>query len=279
MVCMMSSAEVTKLTRMGKFDMAAPATGAMAFPQAAARQAAASGGVKATAGAQQMKTLRMLPKILRFIPGTAQDVRAYFLTLQYWLAGSEQNLTNLVHFLVDRYADGRDAELRGLAATSDPIEYPDVGVYHPKMAGDVAGRMSAAIDRLPLVATTGKRGTVGLLLMRSYLLAGNAAHYDGVITALEARGLRVVPAFATGLDQRPAIESFFLADGRPTIDALVSLTGFSLVGGPAYNDADAAQAILGASRRAVRLGDAGRVPDARTVGDVFCAACCRSSRR
>ena len=46
--------------------------------------------------------------------------------------------------------------------------------------------------------------------MRSYLLAGNAAHYDGVIAALEARGLRVIPAFASGLDARPAIEQFFL---------------------------------------------------------------------
>jgi hypothetical protein len=35
-----------------------------------------------------------LPKMLRFIPGTAQDVRAYFLTLQYWLAGSEQNIAH-----------------------------------------------------------------------------------------------------------------------------------------------------------------------------------------
>ena len=34
------------------------------------------------------------------------------------------------------------------------------------------------------------------------LLAANTSHYDGVITALEARGLRVVPAFATGLDAR-----------------------------------------------------------------------------
>ena len=55
--------------------------------------------------------------------------------------------------------------------------------------------------------------------MRSYLLAGNTAHYDGVIAALEARGLRVVPAFASGLDARPAIERFFLRDGRPLVDA------------------------------------------------------------
>jgi cobalamin biosynthesis Mg chelatase CobN len=89
------------------------------------------------------------------------------------------------------------------------------------------------------------RGTVGLLLLRSYLLAGNAGHYDGVITALEARGLRVLPVFATGLDARPAIEKFFFDAGRPPlVDAVVSLTGFSLVGGPAYNDARAAEEIL-----------------------------------
>ena len=244
MICVMSSAEVTKLTRMGRFDMSAPATGPMAFLKRLRGKPAAEGGARTTAGAQQMKTLRMLPKILRFIPGTAQDVRAYFLTLQYWLAGSEQNLANMVDFLVDRYADGPRKGLRGAGKTSEPVEYPEVGVYHPKMEAGPAGRMAATLAALPLVATTGKRGTVGLLLMRSYLLAGNADHYNGVITALEARGLRVIPAFATGLDQRPAIEAFFFADGRPTIDALVSLTGFSLVGGPAYNDAEAAEQVL-----------------------------------
>ena len=80
--------------------------------------------------------------------------------------------------------------------------------------------------------------------MRSYVLAGNAGHYDGMIAALEARGLKVIPVFATGLDARPAIEKFFLQDGRPAIDAMVSLMGFSLVGGPAYNDAKAADEIL-----------------------------------
>ncbi len=243
MVCAMSASEVMKLTRMGKFSMDAPASGPMAFlkrlrgkPETTGNEA----GVKATAGAQQMKMLRRLPKILRFIPGTAQDVRAYFLTLQYWLAGSEANVANMVQFLVDRYADGPRKALRGIAKPQAPVEYPEVGVYHPRMAA----RMSTQPSDLPSVATTGRRGTVGLLLMRSYLLAGNTDHYDGVITAIEARGLRVVPAFATGLDSRPAIEAFFLDAGRPTIDAVVSLTGFSLVGGPAYNDAKAAEDIL-----------------------------------
>nr|WP_316640878.1 magnesium chelatase subunit H [uncultured Roseateles sp.] len=247
MVCAMSAAEVTKLTRMGKFDMSAPATGAMAFlKRLRGKPPGKDDGNKGTAGAQQMKTLRMLPKLLRFIPGTAQDVRAYFLTLQYWLAGSQDNIANMVRLLVERYAEGPRKPLRLTARPQQPIEYPEIGLYHPRMSHPTAvGLMARTLDALPKVATTGSRGTVGLLLMRSYVLAGNADHYNGVITALEARGLRVIPAFATGLDQRPAIDAFFhTEDGRTRIDALVSLTGFSLVGGPAYNDAKAAEDIL-----------------------------------
>ena len=254
MVCAMSAAEVTQLTRMGKFDMAKPASGFVSLlkrlrgkakptadnPADGRTQSSTQSSTKTTAGAQQMKMLRRLPKILRFVPGTAQDVRAYFLTLQYWLAGSEDNVHHMVHKLVDRYADGPRQALRGLVKTHEPVDYPELGVYHPRMKN----RLSPSAADLPRGATGGERGTVGLLLMRSYLLAGNAGHYDGVITALEARGLRVLPVFATGLDARPAIEEFFFAGGRSVVDAVVSLTGFSLVGGPAYNDAKAAEDIL-----------------------------------
>jgi magnesium chelatase subunit H len=93
-------------------------------------------------------------------------------------------------------------------------------------------------------APKSQQPAVGLLLLRSYLLAGNTGHYDAVIDALEARGLRVIPAFSSGLDARCAIDQFFKKDQIPQISALVSLTGFSLVGGPAYNDAKAAQTAL-----------------------------------
>lgn len=250
MVCAMSASEVMKLTRMGKFSMDAPASGPMAFlKRLRAKPEGVSStetGVRATAGAQQMKMLRRLPKILRFIPGTAQDVRAYFLTLQYWLAGSDQNIASMIHYLVDRYADGPRHGLRNLVKVMEPVEYPEVGVYHPRLKAMASTRLGMSDDpaTLPLVAKTGQRGTVGVLVMRSYLLAGNSGHYDGVITALEARGLRVLPAFATGLDARPAIDTYFVKDNRAIIDAMVSLTGFSLVGGPAYNDSQAAEDTL-----------------------------------
>ena len=242
MVCAMCAGEVAKLTRMGKFDMSAPASPLMAMLKKLRGKAGGGkdGAASASAGARQMAMLRRVPQLLRFIPGPAQDVRAYFLTLQYWLAGSEENMAHLVHYLVDRYASGPRRALHGLAKPQPPVEYPEVGVYHPRLEG----RLADSVAALPRVATSGKRGTVGVLVMRSYLLAGNSAHYDGVITALEARGLRVIPAFASGLDARPAVERFFLRDGQPVIDTLVSLTGFSLVGGPAYNDAHAAEETL-----------------------------------
>jgi magnesium chelatase subunit H len=237
LICAMSAGEVVRLTKVGNFDMSKPASGPMALLKKL--RGDKKGDKAVTGGAKQMKMLRRLPQMLKFIPGTAQDVRAYFLTLQYWLGGSEENMVNMVHFLIDRYADGPRRGLRGIAKVGAPIEYPDLGVYHPRMTS----RLSESAADLPHPPGQTK-GRVGLLLLRSYLLSGNAGHYDGVIAAMEAKGLQVVPAFAAGLDSRPAIEKYFLKDGQSTVDAVVSLSGFSLVGGPAYNDAKAAEDIL-----------------------------------
>ena len=235
-VCCMSAGEVVKLTRMGRFNMSAEALGVIGWLKRL-RGAKSSNGE--SSGQRQMSMLRRLPKLLRFIPGTAQDLRAYFLALQYWLAGSRENFADLIRMLVERYADGARKGLRMAVKAAPPAEYPDVGVYHPAMPGRIADQA----DRLP-AGPAAACGTVGVLVMRSYLLAGNAAHYDGAIAALEARGLRTIPVFAAGLDARPAIEKFFMRDGRPSVDAVVSLTGFSLVGGPAYNDSRAAEDML-----------------------------------
>ena len=233
MLCCMSAGEITRLTRLGRFDMAAEATGVMALLK---RLRGGKGKAGTTAGQSQMKMLRRLPKLMRFIPGTAQDMRAYFLSLQYWLAGSEQNLANMVRMLVDRYATGSRKPAVALTVAA-PVEYPEVGLYHPRLPG----RISARRQDLP---NAGENGTVGVILLRSYPVSGNTAHYDGVIAALEAQGLAVIPAFAACLDARPAIEAYFMRDGVATVDAVVSLTGFSLVGGPAYNDSRAAEDLL-----------------------------------
>lgn len=237
MVCAMSAGEIVGLTRMGGFDMGKPASGLIGL----LKRLRGNKEKSQTGGAAQMRMLRRLPKILRFIPGNAQDVRVYFLTLQYWLGGSEENLYHMVMNLVNRYASGERAALKTKEKLVEPLIYPDNGIYHPRLKG----RMSESLSDLPkLVSDKNSKGRVGLLLLRSYILAGNTLHYDSVIASLEAQGLQVLPIFAVGLDARPAIDQFFYQNGKNIVDAVVSLTGFSLVGGPAYNDAKAAEEVL-----------------------------------
>jgi magnesium chelatase subunit H len=95
---------------MGRFRMDTEATGA---PWRYLKRLRGGGDKTGrSAGAQQMSMLRRLPRLLRFIPGTAQDVRAYFLTLQYWLAGSETNLSRMMAFLIQRYAQISRRQIR-----------------------------------------------------------------------------------------------------------------------------------------------------------------------
>jgi magnesium chelatase subunit H len=114
--------------------------------------------------------------------------------------------------------------------------------------------------------------TLGLLLMRPQIVSNARKHYDALIRAIEAEGLSVIPAISTLMDNREACEKFFIeqqskvqgpkskahstkratANGRLTTDTktrsrvsqIVSLTGFSFVGGPAMNDSAAASEFL-----------------------------------
>ena len=229
MISVISAREVVQLTRMGELNMMKPATG----PMKLLKKLRGSKEPSANSGEKQMKLLRRLPKILKFIPGKAQDLRAWFLTMQYWLGGSDDNVEQMIRFLIGSYAS--DRAFKGARAAA-PIDYPEVGLYHPDLPGH---RITTNPADLPQPANP--VATVGLMMMRSYVLASDTAHYDGVIRQMQEAGLAVLPAFAGGLDGRPAIEGYF-AGGK--IDALVSLTGFSLIGGPAYNDSAAAVAVL-----------------------------------
>ena len=229
MIGVISAKEVVQLTRMGDLDMMKPATG----PMKLLKKLRGSKEPSANSGEKQMKLLRRLPKILKFIPGKAQDLRAWFLTMQYWLGGSDDNVEQMIRFLIGSYAS--DRAFKGARAAA-PIDYPEVGLYHPDLPGH---RITTNPADLPQPANP--VATVGLMMMRSYVLASDTAHYDAVIRQMQGAGLAVLPAFAGGLDGRPAITSYF-AGGK--IDALVSLTGFSLIGGPAYNDSAAAVAVL-----------------------------------
>jgi magnesium chelatase subunit H len=235
MVAIMSATEVVGLTKVGRFKMGGKESAPLKFMKNL-RGKKKDGS---SDGASQMRMLRQLPKLLKFIPGSAQDLRAYFLTMQYWLSCSDTNLISLVRMLVDRYATGPRKSLKGKVPANPPEDYPDTGLYHPSLKS----RMTENAADIPVNKKA--NGTVGLVLIRAYVLAGDTGHYDGVIASLEARGINVLPIFACGLDIRPAVDDFLIKDGKPIVDAIISLTGFSLVGGPAYCNPEAAAGMLG----------------------------------
>src|SRR5712675_1919857 len=109
--------------------------------------------------------------------------------------------------------------------------------------------------------------------MRPQIVSNARKHYDGLIRAIEAEGLSVIPAISTLMDNREACQRFFVEprskvqsrksevehsnakatdNGQLTTDEpprarisqIVSLTGFSFVGGPAMNDSEAAAEFL-----------------------------------
>ncbi|MCY4305355.1 MAG: magnesium chelatase subunit H [Aestuariivita sp.] len=231
MVGIIADSSIVKLTKMGGLDMMAPSSGLTKLM----KKLRGSTKPSSNSAEKKMALLRRLPRILRLIPGKAQDLRAWFLTMQYWLAGSDDNVEAMLRFLLNRYAN--HASWNAVPAAA-PIDYPDVGLYHP----DLPERITTDIELLP--GPQEPVATIGLLLMRSYVLSSDTQHYDAVIREFEARNMRVLPAFSGGLDARPAINGYFLGRNNVAIDAMVSLTGFSLVGGPAYNDNVAAVEVL-----------------------------------
>jgi magnesium chelatase subunit H len=133
--------------------------------------------------------------------------------------------------------------------------------------------------------------TIGLLLMRPQVVSKTTKHYDALIHAIEDEGLSVIPAISTLMDNREACQQFFIDAGtdhssnvqRPTskdqrpkakgqrpktknqttdnrqlptdksrVSQILSLTGFSFVGGPAMNDSLAASVFLSTLSRPYR---------------------------
>ncbi len=242
MLVAVSAAELVRCTKMGRFDMGGAVEKKTSpwSPLGILKKLRGSRTDGKSSGERQMTALKAMPKLLKFIPGPAQDVRVYLLSIQYWLAGTAENIANLILLHVEKYADGPRKVLRSRVTSAAPRSYAEVGLWHPDVRDD-----HGITESLSAIPSRGTSGAVGVLLGRSYLLADNVAHYAAVVRAFESRGLRTIPAFASALDSRPAMEKYFFdSNGTSRVDAVVSLTGFSLVGGPAYNDSNAAQEIL-----------------------------------
>ena len=245
------------------------------------RQAKGKGrnGARSHGRAEYLKWAERLPGLLRFVPnaGRLRDAKNYLLLVSYFLQPTPNNIRSMILLALKEYVD--DERLKQINVPA-PEALPSVGIYHPDApalfesfaAYEAWHRARGPKSNVQSPKSNGALApelTIGLLLMRPQIVSNARKHYDSVIRAIEAEGLNVIPAISTFMDNREACERFFVGTqasglqpaGRSLneepagrvrtevrtarVSQIVSLTGFSFVGGPAMNDSEAAADFLG----------------------------------
>ena len=224
---------------------------------------------------QYLKYVDRLPTLLRYVPGVGalRDVKNYLNLFCYFLQPTPANIRSMLLSALQNYV--RDDRLAGIKIPP-PESMPSVAIYHPDapaLFGSFAayetwhnGRSAKPKDQSPKTnrKLLDRKTTLGLLLMRPQIVSNARKHYDALIRAIEAEGLSVIPAISTLMDNREACHKFFVerdrapevggqrsevrrnvnGSARSRVSQIVSLTGFSFVGGPAMNDSEAASEFL-----------------------------------
>jgi magnesium chelatase subunit H len=230
--------DLMRRTRMGKLDV-----GSFAGWIARYAKRDKSNGNRKGHG-QYLKLIGSLPKVLKFVPttGALTDAKHYLYLFCYFLQPTPANIQAMLLYALKYYV--RDERIKRLKfRVAEPENMPAVAIYHPE-AQDL-------FESFAEYAKWYKRKlnpalTIGLLLMRPQVISKTTKHYDALISAIEAEGLSVIPALATLMDNREAVSKFFVeaASNKSRVSEIVSLTGFSFVGGPAMNDSAAASQFL-----------------------------------
>jgi magnesium chelatase subunit H len=188
------------------------------------RQARGNGGAngqgKSHGRAQYLKFANRLPSLLRFIPGAGalRDVKNYLMMFCYFLQPTPANIRSMLLCALKHYVD--DERVRKIKI-APPESMPAVAIYHPdaptlfESFGSYetwyAGRRQREkVKRQKENKPLNPKSTIGLLLMRPQIVSNARKHYDGLIRAIEAEGLSVIPAISTLMDNREACKKFFI---------------------------------------------------------------------
>ena len=263
--------DLMRRTRMGKLNIRALADGGISDSVNGKSPLKLIGSIGSWVGKQAkrghsnrhghshyLKLADRLPGILKFVPtaGALTDAKHYLYLFCYFLQPTPSNIQSMLLYAIKCYVPEAHLRLRHKIPT--PEQMPSVAIYHP-----AAPKLFESLTeyRKWYVARNGEsrkfrldsRSTVGLLLMRPQVISKTTKHYDELIKSIEAEGLDVIPAIATLMDNREAVSKFFIEQPKPKdqrpktnslISQIVSLTGFSFVGGPAMNDSAAASEFL-----------------------------------
>ena len=142
-------------------------------------------------------------------------------TLTYFQAGGSVNMAQLLRYLSDHFL------LTGLGH-EPAMALPEHGIYHPDLPpdADVADWLNIRIAERP---------AIGIVFYRAHWMSGNTRFIDALITALEKRGMNVLPVFTASLraggDNGTALPTalrYFYGPSGAHIDVLINTTAFAM---------------------------------------------------
>mmetsp|Transcript_40108 Transcript_40108/g.95936 ORF Transcript_40108/g.95936 Transcript_40108/m.95936 type:complete len:1488 (-) Transcript_40108:430-4893(-) len=258
-LCFPSMPDVMKLNKLGSFDLTAITGGPLGdFAKQVKdmrNKPLATGKPKQSGGAFQdslLKLVRTLPKVLKFLPGDqARDARCFVLSLQHWLGGTPENLEAMLLRVCGGYVPSLlEQNAIDLERIMDPVVIPDQGIWHPCSTEifDTMGEYKEWYNtvHVPMAGIPEDAPTIGVILQKSHISTNDNGHYVAFVQELERRGSKVACTYTGGLDFSKPVTDYLLDSltFQGSVDALVNLTGFSLVGGPASQDAARAKEVL-----------------------------------
>lgn len=180
--------------------------------------------------------MQLAPKLLKLMPTKkAKHIRRYIECYLYMIEQSEENIFSMILMLADNFYTAYLSAFKGKYLP--PITYTQEGIYS-------RNNKDFFLTRQDYLKQYNTKFTdyVGLILLRGSVISGDTQIIDSLIEKLESLGIGVIPAFSGSFDYRVAVENFILPNENSPATAedlaysqmpkaLISLTGFPLVGG------------------------------------------------
>ncbi len=145
--------------------------------------------------------------------------------LKYIRHGGEENIVNLLLYLANRFT-GSNYEV----AAPKEIEWS--GIYNPTFDG------VATLDEYIEKKYQPGKPTIGIWFSSTQLRGEDAVFVDSLIEAIESLGGNAI-AVSFGRNVDSVIADYFMKDGKPIVDAVVSTLYFSLSASSSANAPDA----------------------------------------
>jgi cobaltochelatase CobN len=143
--------------------------------------------------------------------------------VEYLNYGGKKNFENLLLFLTNRFT-GASYEVNA------PEQPPWEGVYHPDF--DYIPTLEEYLQK----RITSDKLTVGIWFHHSFWQGENTNSIDSLIRETEHQGANVLPVFFSGAKDANlgirglewVIENYFMKDGKPLVDVVISAMSFTL---------------------------------------------------